>query len=433
MQDKQFYLTFGQVYKITIFNSIADLCNFTDYIHEQVKENNDLKSENWDIKTQISSSRRKIIESILDKSTNYNELINQYEKLNLDNKKPKKINTTPILIVELYDKNSIGSIIPKKVICESLSNSITEIPKIGQWVSVLGCSIYNIDKDIPYDGIKYFYFPFSINKKKFSNLSSINKPKDITSGKISNKTAKNILWPRSGSTIIQNQNGKSNIIIDEDNVLLSTGFKDLPFGLAGDKIDDMNIHEFFRKNPPDTSDSFIFIDKYDIDWETQLNDYRKKLYEISRLDDTSIIDNIIEEISNIKSFNDRIKLFFGIDFSNVYEWKYSSAPNISSENKTKDSAILIHGKNIFLSNTFGKKTKFNIARSQPTEDIIYGLIDIVKDLITAINSHMPLGTPPGTPISPMPDFILKTQEAATKLQKIQGELSEISSKKVYIE
>jgi len=46
-------------------------------------------------------------------------------------------------------------------------------------------------------------------------------------------------------------------------MMLSTGFGDLPQGLRGDEIQQMNLHEFFRLNPPNANDAFIFIDKYD--------------------------------------------------------------------------------------------------------------------------------------------------------------------------
>jgi len=49
-----------------------------------------------------------------------------------------------------------------------------------------------------------------------------------------------------------------------------------------------------------------------------LNEYRKNLYELGQFEDTSVIESVIENLSNVKSFKDRMKLFFGIDFSDTY-------------------------------------------------------------------------------------------------------------------
>jgi len=128
----------------------------------------------------------------MDETTDFDDIKNSFKTLN-SNPNKKKISTVAILSVFVYELNSINSNVPKKIICYPLLSSFLEIPKKGDWVSVLGVSDNIISNTQSFNSFSYFYFPFSAFSKKFNQIAGINSLKDKTSGKVITNKAKNIL------------------------------------------------------------------------------------------------------------------------------------------------------------------------------------------------------------------------------------------------
>lgn len=432
MRNSDFYITFGQVYKVKTAHTVSAPNAFTDYMFEQDLINKELEeTEGWDIAKQRVTDQKKFIKVFQD-STDIDKIKQDYKNLKVGAKNPKKTLTVPAVWVHIYEQNSLGSSVPQQVLALPIAGNLTEIPKLGQWVPIIAVSDNVISNTTTKQNVKFFYLPFSLTKRYFSVMGSVNNSKDITSGKVSSKTAKDILWPRSGATIIQNQNGKAHLISDGTTMMFSTGFGELPGGLRGDEIEQMNLHEFFRLNPPNTSDAFIFIDKYDKEWDAQLNEYRKNLYELGQFEDTSVIDSIIENLSNVKSFKDRMKLFFGIDFSDTYSNIWKSNDPQEEEDLIMDNGVVIAGENVYItSNTKSAQKDYKVARSEPIQDLLYGLIDAVKQLTLALKTHKHLGSP-AMVLDPQPDFIQAVTTIEQTITQIQDGLGNISSPKVHI-
>jgi len=432
MRNSDFYMTFGQVVDVSIENSFSYLNKFTEYVDDQTKQNEELqKDDTWSISSQTYSSQKKYIE-VLYPSTNYEEVAKKYLELKEESKRLRKISTCPIISAYIYEQNTNNSIVPKIVKCVPLNRCLLEVPTIGQWIVILVANNSVISNTENVDSYKYFYFPFSIDKRKFEKIENITSLKEKTNSKLNKNSVKNVMWPRTGSTIVQNENGKSNIQVNENSLLFSSGFGDLPQGLDSAQVLQQKVHEFFKLSPPENIDSFLFIDRYDREWEQALNEYKKRLYELLRFDDTSVVDKIISDLFSVKSFKDRIKVFFGIDFSNKYEWKYSSPSSENVVDKSKDNGMLLAAENIYLGkNSKNSQKDFTVARSEPTQDLLFGTIDVLIDLFNLLSTHKHLGTPASV-LDPTPDFVSKLKEVETKIKKIQDELKEIQSPSIHI-
>jgi len=87
----------------------------------------------------------------------------------------------------------LGSSVPQQVLALPIAGNLTEIPKLGQWVPIIAVSDNVISNTTTKQNVKFFYLPFSLTKRYFSVMGSVNNSKDITSGKVSSKTAKDIL------------------------------------------------------------------------------------------------------------------------------------------------------------------------------------------------------------------------------------------------
>jgi len=164
------------------------------------------------------------------------------------------------------------------------------------------------------------------------------------------------------------------------------------------------------------------------------------LFELGQFeeDDLEVVDKIILKLSEVTSFKDRMKLFFGIDFSDKYIEEY---PKDETEGEKevlrKDNGILICGSSIYLSGNPNKKTKqkdYTATRSEPLKDILRGLIDTLIALTNEVIDHQHAGSPakvmqtvPGG--SPSGSIATDIEE---KLQSIKGMLERITSSQVHI-
>lgn len=435
MRDSSFYITYGQVAKISFENRAVNLDYFSDNVVRQEVLNRILRErEDFDETLQTPSSIVQTI-NMLDESSNLDEIQKEYNSLNEKREKPRKIITIPTLEVFLQEYGNA------LITCMPLVSNLTEIPKIGSWVPVLVIHDNNILNTKSNTDKSFFYFPFSLFKRSGDSL--VNTTTIGQKNKTNKANSKEILWPRSGSTMIQNKNGKSNIISDGDSILLSTGFQDLSQKLNNEELDEIKLFEYQRFNPISQKDSLIFLDKYDLDWEDQLNEYRKQIFELGQFsiddpDKVEIIEKIITKLSEVTSFKDRMKLFFGIDFSDKYIDEYpKDTTEAEKEVLRKDNGVLICGTNIYLSGNINKKSKqkdYTVTRSEPLKDILRGLIDALIDLTKEVIDHqhagspakvlqtIPGGAPPGTIATDIEE----------RLKTIKGMLERISSSQIHI-
>ncbi len=268
----------------------------------------------------------------------------------------------------------------------------------------------------------YFYLPYSFYLKAGKSIKAI----ELESAK-TGPQAENVLWPRSGSTTIQNANGNAYMQLDANDILLSTGFEDL----EEESIEVMNtrLHEFKRFNGVSQLDSMIYMSKYDRIFEEKMFAYFKALYELDNVD-TSKLDAFIESLAVAKSFEERIGVLFGISFSNP-NYEYYDTPEIDDEDRTKDSGVVIGGKTIYLTNLKKEQTRYSAARGDRVVDLMAGIINHITDLHKVIKSHKHLGTPSSV-LTPDPNTMSGIDELDSSLNELTGKLSSILSTKIII-
>jgi len=165
----------------------------------------------------------------------------------------------------------------------------------------------------------------------------------------------------------------------------------------------------------------------------ELNDYNKK-----------IADEAINKIKNLKNFEDRIRLFFGTDFSIKPEYEYAEKNNNDDTELTKDNGTLIHSKKIYLSTSGqGKKqTKYTAARSERVIDLLSGIIDFTKELHgsvvklgdavkqidTTLSTHSHLYVPSTQVLTPDPSTISNLTKANVSIATVSNEINQLTSK-----
>ena len=97
-----------------------------------------------------------------------------------------------------------------------------------------------------------------------------------------------------------------------------------------------------------------------------------------------------------------------------------------------DNGVVIAGENVYItSNTKSAQKDYKVARSEPIQDLLYGLIDAVKQLTLALKTHKHLGSP-AMVLDPQPDFIQAVTTIEQTITQIQDGLGNISSPKVHI-
>mgnify|MGYP001570169579 CR=1 FL=1 len=379
---------------------------------------------------------------VIKDSTNVNSISADHQTLTSNNKRYKKILSVPAISVSIPIYNSKNYI---KVVCYPWMDTAFFVPKKGEWIHIIGIrmDLLNLSNVLNYDkNYIYYYIPNENYKKTDLGLSPNYTDKDESSGLIGNG-ARNILWPRSGSTLLQNKNGKSYIQIDSNDVLMSTGFVD--FNDKNINILNSSYHEFVRYNPISQNDSIIYMSSYDKEWEELLINYYKKLYELQDID-TNKLDKMISDLKNNKNFEERIKTLFNVDFSSRPKFEFGES-NVEEVESQKDNGVVIAAKNIFLSTSPNKKqVRYTAARSERIIDLISGLIDYIEDLHKLISdsneagiAHTHLYTPSVAVLTPDPGTVSKIvqvnagiQQLNTKLDQLKSKLNSISTKNIFL-
>jgi hypothetical protein len=412
-------ILFGEVTDIFNQHITADIEKFPEYFKEQIDVNKSLEEDpDWDPSQQSTYSKNKFV-NVVHSSTDFDRLQTEYNNLT-NNIAKRKIISFPQAVVYLYQNSANKSIIPQAVVCSPLTHLLVETPIIGQWVSVLKMNN------------QYFYLPFSFYKDKFGAITDTNTLKNITNGKVATRTAQGILWPREGGSILQNKTGESFLQLDASSFLLSTGFKDLPLSLNGDQVEEQKVHEFLRWNPVKQDDAFIFVDKYNTDWQTKLNNYKKEFYELNKFEDTSVVDKIIADIEEAQSFKKRLKYFFGIDLSGSYGWRYAGEKAPEDVVKKQGSGTFLGGEEIYLGkNTPDLQKDFKAARGEVVHDLLHGMIDIILDMHVALKQHKHFGSPAAV-FEPMVDFQQTVDGLGDRITTIQKQLKEIRSLNIHV-
>jgi len=125
MRNNKFYITYGQVSKISIENRTIDLDTFTDKLILQQDINKFLDElEDFD-ETQQKATDVLFKSNELHESSNFDDIYSQFKDLNTKKEKPRKIVTLPI--VEAVIKDSVE----RTVSCIPLASNLTEVPKLG--------------------------------------------------------------------------------------------------------------------------------------------------------------------------------------------------------------------------------------------------------------------------------------------------------------
>lgn len=398
--------TFGQVEEVVPFNQYTSIASFSNYVVAQDAFNNSITSD-------IEKSF-KFIQVVKD-GTSVSAIINQYNDIVKNSNRYKKLLTLPIATVSIPTGNNFPTVIS----CLPLFGDIVKSPKVGQWIYIMGIPKATLGMSQE-EGYIFYYIPNSYFLKTEDSFYS-KTPDNADTG----VNAQNILWPREGSSIFVNENGTSYIQLDNNDILLSSGYIDLASANKG--VIETKYSEFKRFNSASQLDAFIFISKYNRIWEDLLFNYLKSLYEVS---DNERINNYVQKLIGAKSFEERLKIIFNIDFSGRPAYEYAQSPEEKDIDNDKDSGIAIIGKNIYLGNT-NSKVRYHSARGDRVYDLLAGIVKHLEDVNKLVKSHKHLGTPASV-LTPDPPTVSTISQLDSSLAQIKNKLESILSPNIFI-
>jgi len=402
----QVLYTFGQVEDIAPFNQFTTIARLSNYAIFQDNLNNSLTSD-------LEKSFQYV--QVVGEGMSVSGMMQKYENLMNDPNRYKELMTIPVVTVTIPTEN----VLPTTISCLPLFADIIKAPQKGQWVYIMGIpkSMLGMNRD---DGYMFYYIPYSYFFKTSNNFYSIT-PDNAETG----QNARNILWPREGSTIFSNENGTSYIQLDNNDILMSSGYVDLA---ANNKnVIDTKYEQFRRINPVNQLDAFIYISKYNRLWEELLFNYLKELYETNQ---NERINTYIEKLLGAKSFEERLRVIFNINLSRKPAYDYAQSPEETNDENDKDSGIAIVAKNIYLTSQT-PEARYHAGRGDRILDLLTGIVMHLENVNRMIQSHQHLGTPASV-LTPDPSTISTIAQLNTSLAQIKGKLESILSPNIFI-
>jgi hypothetical protein len=398
--------TFGQVEDVIPFNQYTSIASFSNYVAAQ-------EAVNLSITSDVERGFKYI--QVVNGGTSVSAIIDQYTKIYKNSNRYKRLFTVPVVIASVPTENKFPTVIN----CLPLFADMVKSPKKGQWIYIMGIpkSMLGMNQE---EGYIWYYIPNSYFYKTESDFFQIT-PSNQDTG----QNAQNILWPREGSTIFINDNGTSYIQLDNNDILLSSGYIDI--APLNKSVIDTKYNEFKRFNPAGQLDAFIFISKYNRIWEDLLFSYLKSLYEIQ---DNERINAYVDKLIKAKSFEERLKIIFNIDFSGRPAYEYAQSPEEKDIDNDKDSGVAIIGKNIYMGNA-NSKVRYHAARGDRVLDLLAGIVKHLEDVNKLVKSHKHLGTPASV-LTPDPPTVSTIAQLDSSLAQIKKKLESVLSPNIFI-